>query len=58
MTLRRTQAGLSLTMLVLLSFTHHVHIIEMNGDSHRLKQSKKRQSRGPSTAQPANSTDA
>ena len=23
--------------------THHVHILEMNGDSYRLKQSKKRQ---------------
>jgi DNA replication protein DnaC len=25
--------------------THHVHILEMNGDSHRLKQSKQRQRR-------------
>jgi len=24
--------------------THHVHILEMNGDSYRLKQSKRRQS--------------
>jgi hypothetical protein len=23
--------------------THHVHILEMNGDSYRLKQSKRRQ---------------
>jgi DNA replication protein DnaC len=23
--------------------THHVHILEMNGDSYRLKQSKQRQ---------------
>ena len=25
--------------------THHVHILEMNGDSYRLKQSKQRQRR-------------
>jgi len=25
------------------SATHHVHILEMNGDSYRLRQSKRRQ---------------
>jgi hypothetical protein len=30
----------------------------MNGDSYRLKQSKKRQSRGPSALQPADRADA
>ncbi len=47
-----------LTGALLDRLTHYVHILEMNGDSYRLKQSKKRQSRGPSTAQPANSVDA
>ena len=32
--------------------THHVHILEMNGDSYRLKQSKRRQRGAPVTNLP------
>jgi len=31
--------------------THHVHILEMNGDSYRLKQSKSRRQRTPPQAE-------
>jgi DNA replication protein DnaC len=32
-----------LTGALLDRLTHHVHILEMNGDSYRLRQSKRRQ---------------
>lgn len=35
-----------LTGALLDRFTHHVHILEMNGDSYRLKQSKSRRRKG------------
>jgi DNA replication protein DnaC len=47
-----------LTGALLDRLTHHVHILEMNGDSYRLRQSKKRQSRSQSAPQPASNPDA
>jgi len=47
-----------LTGALLDRLTHHVHILEMNGDSYRLRQSKERQPRGPSAPQPASPTGA
>jgi murein tripeptide amidase MpaA len=43
--LRRVHASERLTGALLDRLTHHVHILELNGDSYRLKQSKQRQRR-------------
>jgi DNA replication protein DnaC len=47
-----------LTGALLDRLTHHVHILEMNGDSYRLKQSKHRQSHRSSPPQPPGPIDA
>ena len=46
-----------LTGALLDPLTHHVHILEMNGDSYRLKQSKRRQRVAEVVNSPANPLD-
>lgn len=47
-----------LTGALLDRLTHHVHILEMNGDSYRLKQSKKRARHVPAGTLPDGSSNA
>ena len=42
-----TPANQRLTGALLDRLTHHVHILEMNGESYRLKQSKARRRKEP-----------
>ena len=46
-----------LTGALLDRLTHHVHILEMNGDSYRLRQSKRRQRGARSSDTSDNSPD-
>jgi hypothetical protein len=48
---RLGELRVGITGALLDRLTHHVHILIMNGDSYRLKQSKRRQ-RGARSAQP------
>ena len=56
-TFSRSVAGPEVAMNT-AAHTHHVHILEMNGDSYRLNQSKRRARRASSDPPPDNPTKA